>query len=68
MKKATILQYEDLTLDEQHMQPDNGSGKEWATYILIEEDGERRIYSDAMEREDAIFSRDLSWIVEEINN
>ena len=45
------------------MVSDNGSGKEYATYILIY-DGDELMdwYSDAMEPEDATFYRDLNWI------
>ncbi len=45
----------------------NGHGHEMATYIVIEDGPYRAVYSDAMEREDACFCRDLSWIVKEIN-
>ena len=42
---------------------DNGAGKEYASYFLIyHNDKLIRCESDAMEREDAVFFRDLSWI------
>ena len=44
----------------------NGGGKEFAHYIVIEDQNYKEVYSDAMEREDACFSRDLNWIVKEI--
>ncbi len=44
----------------------NGSGAEYANYILIEDGQYRECYSDAMEPEDARFTRDLGWIVGEI--
>lgn len=44
----------------------NGSGKEYANYILIEDGDYRICYSDAIEPEDAKFSRDLDWIVTEL--
>lgn len=46
---------------------ENGNGSEWANYIVIEDGDYRAFYSDAMEGEDATFSRDLGWIVGEIN-
>ncbi len=45
----------------------NGSGKKYATYLVIEDGDYRKVYSDAMEPEDASFRRDLNWIVDEIN-
>lgn len=43
--------------------PDNGSGKEYATYLIIKHNETiLAVESDAMEREDAVFHRDLSWI------
>ena len=45
----------------------NGSGKEYANYIIIEDGDYKAVYSDAMEPGDKCFFRDLSWIVEEIN-
>lgn len=61
--KAEFLYFEDLTEEEQGFAPDNGIGKEDSEYLRIkysEEDSE--VFFDAMESEDAIFSRDLSWI------
>jgi hypothetical protein len=37
-----------------------------STLLIIEDDGVTRTYSDCMEPEDTIFSRDLSWIKEEL--
>ena len=68
MKKAKLVSYDDLTEDEKLGQPENGSGKEYASYIVVEDEKGRRVYSDAMEPEDASFGRDLFWIIEEINN
>lgn len=43
----------------------NGSGKEYATYLLVNHNGELvTLESDAMEPEDARFGKDLSWIPE----
>lgn len=52
---------DELTPEELEEQPDNGDGKENANYLIITIDGKRRmILSDAMEPEDATFTRDLS--------
>lgn len=40
----------------------NGSGKEWSSYLVIEDGNYRAVYSDAMEPEDCTFGRDLRWI------
>jgi len=66
MKTVKLVSYEDLTKDEQENQSNNGCGKEYANYIVIEDSNERRIYSDAMEPEDATFSRNLAWIIAEL--
>lgn len=56
-----------LTDEELDEQPDNGDGKENANYLIITIDGERRmILSDAMEPEDATFTRDLSDVADAI--
>lgn len=61
--KIQKLNYEDLTLLEADLAPDNGSGKDMSNYLRITyEDGNSVTVSDAMEPEDATFSRDLSWI------
>ncbi len=47
--------------------PDNGCGKEYASYLVIKHnDTVLTIKSDAMEREDATFYRDLAWIKQEL--
>ena len=62
--KVSTMSYDELPEDVKEEQPDNGSGKEYANYIKVEIEGEvDKYYSDAMEPEDASFSRDLSWIV-----
>lgn len=47
---------------------DNGSGKEFASYlVLYDAQGQFiEMFSDAMEPEDATFYRDLSWIEDAI--
>lgn len=45
--------------------PDNGNGKEDANHIRMTYEGKVRLLkSDAMEAEDCSFSRDLSWIID----
>jgi hypothetical protein len=57
--------FEDLSEEEKKSASNNGSGKEYASYIRIKHNGETILLeSDAIEPEDATFSRDLSWIVE----
>ena len=61
--KVTIIEYDDLPEDVKQDQPNNGAGKEAASYLKIEISGKPdSYYSDAMEPEDARFYRDLSWI------
>lgn len=56
-----IVNFEDLTEDEQEFQPSNGHGKEYASYVkLSDESGTIMILSDAVEPEDATFRRDFS--------
>lgn len=65
-KVESCLFFDDLTEEEQENAPDNGSGKDVATYIRITDNDGSRVYSDAMEPEDVTFYRDLSWIVSEL--
>jgi hypothetical protein len=60
MLKIDLVSFEDLTKEEQEIQPNNGSGKEYASYIKIT-DGYKTlmILSDAVEPEDATFRRDF---------
>ncbi len=65
---AKIVSYENLpdwTMKD--YLSNNGSGKEYATYIIIEDGDYKAVYSDAMEPEDCSFGRDLNWIVAELN-
>ena len=60
---ATLVHYEDLPEDERYAQPNNGNGREDAHYLKVEIPGKGTVYfSDAMEPEDARFSRGLGWI------
>lgn len=53
----------DLSEAEKLKVSDNGAGKEYAGYLRVLHNGKCiGLYSDAMEREDAVFGRDLSWI------
>jgi len=62
--KARLLFWEDLTEEEMLSVPDNGCGKEYANYLEVDfGNGDTELYSDAMESEDATFTRDLDWII-----
>lgn len=57
------LHFDDLPTDARDGVSNNGCGKEYATYIRVSHDGEVIfLESDAMEPEDARFSRDLKWV------
>jgi len=63
MLKVFRYSYEDLTDEEKKNVSDNGWGKEMACYIKVTHNGETVLLeSDAMEREDAMFCRDLKWV------
>uniref|UniRef100_A0A6M3J9I6 Uncharacterized protein n=1 Tax=viral metagenome TaxID=1070528 RepID=A0A6M3J9I6_9ZZZZ len=65
MLEVTNQQFEDLTEKEQKEASNNGNGKEYANYLRVTYGGKTILLeSDAMEREDAIFFRDLSWIAD----
>ena len=63
MLDVKVESFEDLTEEEKEDASNNGSGKEYASYIRITHNG-KPLYldSDAMEPEDATFTRDLAWI------
>ncbi len=62
--QVEILDYDQLTDEAKLGQPENGCGAEWANYLHVRHNNETFVLaSDAMEPEDARFSRDLSWIV-----
>jgi len=55
--------FNDLTDDEKESVPNNGNGKEYANYIKVTHNGNLLLLeSDAMEPEDCVFYRDLSWV------
>lgn len=66
MYKVEFINYDHLTDEEiEAGLSDNGCGKEYASYMRVTHNGKTiRLESDAMEREDASFFRDLSWIKE----
>jgi hypothetical protein len=65
--KITSCYFDDLPeWVDKSMLPNNGSGKEYATYLVIEDGDYRSVRSDAMEPEDARFGRDLKWIIKEL--
>lgn len=47
--------------------PNNGSGKEYAQYLIIDRPNYRKVYSTANEPEDNLFSRDLAWVMIELS-
>jgi len=67
MLKVKRIYFDDLTQEEQKFQPNNGSGKENATYIRITDGMDTvMILSDAAEPEDATFGRDFANVVDAI--
>lgn len=63
MLKVMQLSFDELSPEEQNGVSNNGSGKEYATYLKVVHDGKTILLeSDAMEPEDARFYRDLAWI------
>ena len=68
MLEIKEVQFEELTKEQQDDQPNNGSGKEYANYIVVSHGGVvSSIYSDAMEPEDCSFSKDLNWVITAIS-
>ncbi len=60
---VAITNWRNLTDEEKSEASNNGVGKEDANYLRVTwEDGTTETFSDAMEPEDALFTRDLSWI------
>lgn len=67
--KVEIQQYNQLTQDEQAYASENGSGKEYASYLRIIHNGKSVLLeSDAMEPEDCRFYRDLGWVAKAIRD
>lgn len=55
--------HDDLSSNEKAGASNNGGGAEWANYIRITHCGQTLfLESDAMEPEDATFTRDLAWV------
>lgn len=61
---VTLVYYEDLPEDERYNKPNCfGNGREDANYLKVEIPGQDTVYfSDAMEPEDARFTRGMAWI------
>lgn len=65
MYKVMKMYFHEFTKEEQDKWclSNNGAGKEYATYLVEFLNGEIfKVNSDAMEPEDASFTRDLRWI------
>ena len=68
MLSVMRMEYNELSDVEKKYASNNGCGKEYATYVKVVYNGDTIfIESDAMEPEDATFSRDLSWIFEALS-
>jgi hypothetical protein len=67
MLKVELVDFDDLSKEEQEIQPNNGNGKEYASYIRLTHGGKTvMILSDAAEPEDLTFYRDLSGVLSAI--
>ena len=65
--EVKLVNYDALNQKEKERQPNNGCGREAANYLRILYNGQTiSIFSDAMEPEDARFTRDLFWIAGEL--
>ena len=67
MYEVILCSYDNLPneVDKELGLPNNGSGKEYAGYIVEKVDGKViNVHTDAMEPEDASFHRDLRWITD----
>jgi hypothetical protein len=63
MFKIEVLNFDQLSDVQKATAPNNGHGKKHASYIRVTHNNRLVcIESDAMEPEDALFCRDLSWI------
>lgn len=63
MIEVKLVEYADLTDEELEYVPDNGCGKLEVYYLKVTHGGRViALESDAMEPEDATFTRDLVWI------
>ncbi len=63
MLEITGPAFHELTDEEKNNVSNNGAGAKYAGYIRVNHNGKTLILeSDAMEPEDAMFCRDLSWI------
>ena len=63
--KVDLIGFDDLSDDEKESVPNNGYGKEYASYIKVIHNGDVIfLKSDAIEPEDKSFWRDLNWIID----
>jgi len=64
MYTIKMCRYEELPIEvNKDSISNNGNGKEYSSYLLIYyNDKLIACHSDAMEREDAVFCRDMSWV------
>lgn len=63
--KVDLIGFDDLSDDEKESVPNNGYGKECASYIKVIHNGDVIfLESDAIEPEDKSFGRDLNWIID----
>lgn len=67
MLKIELVKFGDLTDEEKEEQPNNGCGKDNARYIKLSNAGKTlMIISDAVEPEDATFTRDFRKVINAI--
>ena len=63
MLRVTSPSFAELSDEEKNEVPNNGTGKEYASYVRVTHN-DKTIFlkNDAMEPEDRTFSRDLNWV------
>ena len=69
MYEVFLCNYDNLPneVDKELGLPNNGSGKEYAGYIVVKVgDKVINVHTDAMEPEDASFHRDLRWVMKSL--
>lgn len=67
MLKVNVVGYDELPEEHKEGVSNNGSGKEWASYLVVyHNDKVIRVESSAMEPEDVSFYRDLNWVKDAI--
>ena len=64
MLRVKLVEFEELTEEEQDIQPENGKGRRLANYVKITDGDETvSILSDAAEPEDANYRRDFGNVI-----